>query len=168
MPAAELSEVLRNGEGLFLACRRGIVITSFVAMGCMVIVGLYQMGLIGHVPDPPLPMMNSNKVDSAPEAYNRVGLRMPDAFVGLISYAVTAALASSGGALRSQDWWRWAVFALAAKVLIDAFQAGKLSYEQWHVHQAFCFWCLLAALATFLAVPLVLPETIAALKRLFG
>lgn len=169
MNPEQLSEVLRTGEGLYLWCRRGLVVTSFVAAACMMLIGLYQMGLIRHLPEPPFRFFNADKVDAAPEAYNRMSLPMPDAFLGLVSYAVTAALVSLGGADRfERSPWLWIPLALGLKVLIDAFQAGKLSWEQWALHRAFCFWCLVAALATFVAVPLALPEFWAALKRLFG
>lgn len=162
-----LSDVLRNGEGLYLWCRRGIVLTSFIAGLCMMFVGIYQVGIIKHLPEPPLPRMDADQVDAAPAAYNRMGLPMPDAMLGLLSYAVTAALASMAGADRFERLW-WIPLALAVKVGTDAVQAGKLSWEQWAQHQAFCFWCLVAAFATFVAVPLAIPETIATVKRLFG
>jgi hypothetical protein len=57
---------------------------------------------------------------------------------------------------------------MGAKVLADAIQAGKLTWEQWAIHQAFCIWCLIAALATFVSVGLAVPETVASVKRLFG
>lgn len=55
---------------------------------------------------------------------------------------------------------------MAAKILVDAVQAGRLTWEQWSVHGAFCFWCLLAAFATFVAVPLAVPEATAAVRSL--
>ncbi|MBW3597082.1 MAG: vitamin K epoxide reductase family protein [Planctomycetes bacterium] len=169
MDPQALSEVLRTGEGLYLWCRRGMVITSFVAAGCMMFIGLYQMGLIRHLPEPPFRLFNADKVDAAPEAYNRMWLPMPDAFLGLVSYAVTVALVSLGGADRFQRWpWLLVPLLMGLKVVADAVQAGKLSWEQWDLHRAFCFWCLVAALATFVAVPLAAPETWAAIKRAFS
>lgn len=170
MDPESLSEVLRTGEGLYLWCRRGIVVVSFVAAACMMFIGLYQMGLIRHLPEPPFRLLNADKVDAAPEAYSRLYLPMPDAFLGLVSYAITAALAALGSADRFQrwPWWGWVPLVLGLKVLADAFQAGKLSWEQWDLHRQFCFWCLVAAAATFLAVPLAVPESWAALKRLFS
>ena len=56
----------------------------------------------------------------------------------------------------------------ASKVSIDAAQAAKLSWDQWAKHRAFCFWCLVAAGATFAAVPLAMPEAGAEAKRLLG
>jgi uncharacterized membrane protein len=161
-----LSEALRTEGGWILWCRRGIVITSFVAALCMMFIGLYQMGIIGRLPEPPLPRMNAEKVDAAPQAYSPMGIPMPDAFLGLFSYAVTAMLAVIAGPKRWETLW-WLPLLLAVKVLIDAFQAGRLSYAQWADHRAFCFWCLVAATATFAAVPLAIPEAYLALKRLF-
>ncbi len=167
MDPQALSEALRTGDGMFLWCRRGIVATSFVAAICMMVVGIYQMGLIRHLPEPPFRFFNADKVDATPEAYSRMFLPMPDAFLGLLSYAITAALASLGAADRFERWW-WLPLLLGVKVLADAYQAGKLSWEQWALHRQFCFWCLVAAAVTFVAVPLALPESWAALRRLFG
>lgn len=166
MNPEQLSEVLRLGSGLYLWCRRGIVLTSFLAALCMMIVATYQMGIVRHLIEPPLRFFNANKVDASAEAYGRMSLPMPDAFIGLVSYAITAALASLGGADRFERWW-WLPLLLALKLWVDAFQAGKLSWEQWSLHRQFCFWCLLAAVASLIAVPLSIPESWAALKRLF-
>ncbi len=53
MDSQSLSEVLRTGTGFYLWCRRGIVITSFVSALCMMLIGLYQMGINRHLPEPP-------------------------------------------------------------------------------------------------------------------
>lgn len=164
---AELSEALRTETGLYLWCRRGLVITSFVSILCMQIVALYQMGLVKHLIEPPWRYFNADKVDAAAEAYHRMGLPMPDAMLGIVSYAVTVALVSVGGPDRFERWW-WLPLLMGAKVLIDALQAGRLSWEQWAQHNAFCFWCLIAAASTFVAVPLAAPESWAAIKGLLN
>ncbi|MDQ4105633.1 MAG: vitamin K epoxide reductase [Actinomycetota bacterium] len=163
MKPEELSRQLREGRGKFLARRRGVASTSLVSIGSMALISLYQLGIIKHLPDPPLPRFDSDKVDAASEAYSK--LSMPDAPIGLGSYAVTLALVAMGGEDRARER-PWIPLALAAKVLVDAAQAGKLSVDQWKDHRAFCFWCLIAAGATFAAVPLVLPEARAALKQI--
>jgi uncharacterized membrane protein len=163
MKPEELSRQLREGTGKFLARRRGVVGASLVSIGSMALISLYQLGIIKHLPEPPLPRFDSDKVDAAPEAYSM--LSMPDAPIGLGSYAATLALAAMGGEDRVRER-PWIPLALAAKVLVDAAQAGKLSVDQWTKHRAFCFWCLIAAGATFTAVPLVLPEARAALKQI--
>ncbi|MDP8950327.1 MAG: vitamin K epoxide reductase [Actinomycetota bacterium] len=163
MKPEELSRQLREGTGRFLAGRRRVVGTSLVSIGSMALISLYQLGIIKHLPEPPLLRFDADKVDAASEAYST--LSMPDAPIGLGSYAATLALAAMGGEDRARER-PWIPLALAAKVLVDATQAGKLSVDQWKDHRAFCFWCLLAAGATFATVPLALPEARAALRHL--
>ncbi len=64
-------------------------------------------------------------------------------------------LAAMGGKNRVKEQ-PWIPLALAAKVGADALQAAKLTYDQNAKHRAACFWCLVAAAATFATVPLVL------------
>lgn len=85
MDPQQLSEILRTGDGLYLWCRRGVVITSFIAALCKQLIGLFQMGLIRHLPEPPLPLLDADKVVSAARAYSPLWLRMSDAFLGLVS-----------------------------------------------------------------------------------
>jgi hypothetical protein len=74
-------------------------------------------------------------------------------------------LAAMGGQARAKTH-PWIPLALAAKVALDALFAAKLTLDQATKHRAFCFWCLLAASATFAQLPLVLPEARAALEHL--
>ena len=92
-------------------------------------------------------------------------LSTPGAVLGLGSYAATMGLTAMGGQDRATER-PWIPLALATKVAFAAVQAGKLSLDQWTEHRAFCFWCLLAAGSTFATVPLVVPETLAALRQL--
>ena len=157
--AIQLSDELRKGVSRDLSRRRRIVALSLVASGSMAVITLYQVGLIKHLPEPPLPFMNADKVDASAEAYEK--LSTPDAVLGLGSYAATMALAAMGGADRVRTM-PWVPIALAGKVAVDVATAAKLSIDQWTKHRAFCFWCLLAAAATFATAPLVVPEAIAA------
>ncbi len=163
MRPRELSRQLRLGTGSHLARRRGVVGLSLLASASMGVITLYQMGILKHLPEPPLPGLEGDRVDASEEAYSM--LEMPDAPLGLVSYAVTTALAAAGGQNRNSER-PWLPLALAGKVGIDALQAGKLTYDQWARHRAFCSWCLLAAGATFASVPLVVPEAFSALRRL--
>jgi hypothetical protein len=159
----ELGDELRNGSGGDIARRRGVVCLSLVATGSMGLITLYQMGVIKHMPEPPLPRLDADRVDASAEAYSRFAT--PDGALGLGSYAVTLGLATMGGRDRARTM-PWAPIALAAKVAFDAFQAGRLSVDQATKYKAFCFWCLLSAASTFATVPLVVPETRAAIRRL--
>ncbi|MBA2242967.1 MAG: hypothetical protein H0W04_08785 [Chthoniobacterales bacterium] len=48
MKPAELSQQLRRDSGDFLEERRGIVVASMTAIGCMGLIALYQMGAKGQ------------------------------------------------------------------------------------------------------------------------
>ncbi|MBW3563625.1 MAG: SDR family NAD(P)-dependent oxidoreductase [Acidobacteria bacterium] len=163
--ASRLSRDLRRGESKYLKDRRGIVGLSALASASMGFIALYQMGIIRHLPEPPLPMMDADKVDASAEAYERFS--MPDAVLGLGSYAATMSLAAMGGPDRYRTM-PWVPLALGAKVAFDAANAGKLTLDQWTKHKAFCFWCLLAAGATFATVPLVVRELRAAGRAMTG
>lgn len=158
-----LSRHWRLGRGRSLEQRRAVVALSLVTIGSMGYISLYQTGLIKHLVEPPLPFLDADTVDASAEAYEKFAT--PDAVLGLASFGVTAVLAAMGGRDRAQAQ-PWLPLALAAKVLFDALQAGQLTVDQWVRHRAFCFWCLLAASASFAQVPLVLPEARAALRSL--
>jgi uncharacterized membrane protein len=163
--AARLSRELRRGDGEHLELRRRVIGLSLVSMGSMALIVLYQTGVIRHIPEPPLPGFNADKVDGSAEAYQILG--MPDGALGLVSYASTLMLAAAGGKNRARTA-PWLPLALTAKATADAAQAAKLTVDQWTKHRAFCSWCLLAAGATFAVVPATLPETRSALRNLRG
>ncbi len=163
MTPAQLSKELRTAEGDFLEERRGVIVLSLTAIGCMGLIALYQSGIIRRLPDLPLPLMDAEKVDASEEAYSH--FQMGDAFIGLGSYAATMGLAAMGPKNRAEKQ-PWIPLALAAKAGVDALQAGKLTYDQWAKHKAFCVWCLIAAAATFASVPLVMGEAAVAARQL--
>lgn len=162
MRAKDLSHELREGEGGFLTERRGIVALGLAAAASMGVIALYQIGILKHLPEPPIPGFDGDKVDASEEAYSH--LQIGDAFIGLGSYAATMGLAAMGGKNRAQTQ-AWIPLVLLAKTGADAAQAAKLTVDQWTKHKAFCFWCLLAAAATFAALPLAVPEALAALDN---
>lgn len=163
MKPAELSRQLRTGQGPFLARRRAIVGLSLTTIGAMGLLTLYQMGIIKHVPELPLPLLDADKVDASPEAYAR--LATPDAALGLAGFGVTLVLAAMGGPDRAARQ-PLIPLAMAAKIGFDVAVAAKLTVEQMTKHRAFCSWCLLAASATFAQAPLALPEARAAWRQL--
>lgn len=162
MEPEALSRELRLGTGDFLGRRRRVITLALIGAGAMMPIALYQTGVIRHLPEPPLPGLDADTVDAAGEAY--AFLATPDAVLGLGSYAVTLGLAAMGGERRAETR-PWVPLALAVKVALDAAVAAKLTRDQWTRHRAFCSWCLLAAGASFAAVPHVVPEARAALRR---
>lgn len=161
--ARELSRELRHGDGEDLRRRRWVTALSLVSIGSMAAVSLYQMGLVRHLPEPPLPGLDADRVDGSGEAYRK--LNTPDGVIGLRSYATTLALAATGGEDRARTH-PWIPLALAGKAAFDALQAGKLTRDQWTKHRAFCSYCLVAAGVAFATLPLVLPEARSALRSL--
>jgi hypothetical protein len=121
------------------------------------------MGIIKHLPEPPLPGLDADRVDASAEAYSRFST--PDGVLGLGNYAVTMGLAAMGGQHRAQEQ-PWIPLALAAKVAFDTTQAVRLFFDQKTKYNAFCSWCLLAAGSTLAIVPLAVPETVAAFRQL--
>src|SRR5207244_13433661 len=109
----------------------------------------------------PRPSLKSRKVDGSSAAYET--LAMPDAVLGLGSYAATMSLAAIGGKNRAKEM-PWIPIALAAKIAFDVANAAQLSLDQWTKHRAFCFWCLLAATATFAMAPLAWREAMSAVS----
>ncbi len=162
MRPEELSVALREAEGEFLRQRRAIAALDFVAAGALGVVALWQLGIIKHIPEPPpKSLFDAPKVNGSAEAYSYWGI--PDAFLGVASYAVTATLAAAGSPARARTAPYYPL-AMAAKTIVDAAQAGKLTYDSWTKYRAFCMWCLIAAGATFATVPLAFAEAKAALK----
>jgi uncharacterized membrane protein len=143
-----LSLELRQSRHPILKNRRRIAGLSLTSGASMMLIGLYQLGILRHLPDLPGRWFDAERVDASSEAYARFAT--PDAFLGLVSYGLTAMLAAAGGVRRS----RWIARALFAKVLGDSAFALKLTIDQWAKHRAFCVWCLIAAAATFASLPL--------------
>lgn len=161
MTPAELSKRWRTGAGEHLVRRRQVAGLTLAAIGSLGVVSLFQLGLIDHLPDPPFPGFDSDRVDASSEAY--AILATPDAVLGIGSYAVTLGLVAMASEERTVAR-PWLPVALALKVGFDALASAKLTRDQWTIHRAFCIWCLLAAGATFASVPLVVPEARSALR----
>lgn len=138
--AEALSTELRCGANRFLRLRRRTIKLSALAAGAMGAVSLYQTGVVRHLPEPPLPFLDSDRVDASGEAY--AFLRVPDAPLGLLSYGATLTLAAVAGADREREL-PWLPLLLAGKVVVDALGGVFLTLEQATKHRAFCSYCLL-------------------------
>ncbi len=163
-PAAEsVSDALRRGAGDFLDARRRTALLQTAAAGTLAVVGLYQFGLVEHVPELPLPGLDADRVDASGEAY--AVLHTPDAALGIASAGVSLVLAGMGGASRYRDQ-PWIPLALLAKTLADAAGGVYLTAEQLTKHKRVCSWCTASAALLLATVPTVLPEARAAWRAL--
>jgi len=163
MTPAELGSSLRHGSGADMARRRAMIGASLAALGSLGVIALYQLGVIGSLPDPPLPGFDADKVHGSAEAY--AILSTPDAMLGLGSYAATAALAAMGAPNRAITR-PWIPLALAAKVAFDLAQAGRLTLNEVTEQRALSAWSMITTGATLATAALVVPEARAAARRL--
>ena len=162
MKPSELSDELRNGKSPFLQNRRAIVALSLIGVGAAQIVSLYQIGIIKKLPDPPIPLFDSSKVDASDYAYKR--LATPDAFLMLMSYATTAWLAGAGREDRAKRNPLWTL-AMTGKIVLDILSAFQLAREEWGENKKLCAYCQLATLASVVSLFYALPETKKALEK---
>jgi uncharacterized membrane protein len=165
MNPRQLSHELREEVTPDLTNRRWIVGLSIVGAAMGAAVALFQTGIVKDLPDPPLPYIDSSRVDASDYAYSR--LDSPDAPMMLINYGVTALLATIGGKSRAADK-PFVPLALAAKTLFDSALALELTREEWKEQKAFCAYCQVATLASIASVALAAPEAIKAARNLFG
>ncbi len=156
---------LRDGTDPFVNGRRTVASLVLVSMGSLAVVALYQLGVFKRLPEPPLPCLDAEKVNGSAEAYRL--LHMPDAVLGLGSYAATLGLVAMGGADRAHTQ-PYLPLALAAKAALDTVQAAALTRKSWVRFRAFSLYSLVTVAATFLALPTVLPEAVAAWRKLTG
>ena len=153
--ASKLSKELRSRAEGSLPERRAIVTLSLIAIGAMSAISLYQMGVIRHLPEPPFPKLDADRIDASDEAYKRFST--PDAVMGIGSYAATMALAEMGGKDRALKQ-PWIPLAMAGKVAFDVGQSLRMIATQWNKFGAFCFYCLISAAATFGTAALTVKE----------
>ncbi len=159
MKPSELSRELRQGTSPDLAKRRLIVGLSLVGTLMAQIVSLYQVGLIKHLPDPPLGIFDSDKVDASDYAYKRFAT--PDGFLMLISYSTTAWLAGAGGEERAKTNPAWSLL-MGAKIALDLVSAAELAREEWNDNKKLCAYCQTATLASVASLALAIPEIVRA------
>mgnify|MGYP001552298927 CR=1 FL=1 len=154
---------LRSGHEASLARRRAAAALTALSMASLAAVALYQLGCFDHLPEPPLPRLDADRIHGSPEAYRL--LHLPDAVLGLGSYAATLALIAFGPAARARTQ-PWIPLALAGKGVLDAAQAAALTRKSWESYRAFSLYSLVAAGATFLVLPWIIPEAAAAARVL--
>ncbi len=165
MKPETLIRQLRTAQTPDLSRRRGIVGLSMVGAAAGAIVTLYQTGVIHHLPDSPLDIFDSDTVDAPTYAYKRGNA--PDAPAMLVTYGITAGLASAGGKNRAERY-PWLPIALAAKTAFDSLSALKLAQEEWSTNQKLCAYCQAATVASIASAALAIPEAIKGVQRLLG
>lgn len=165
MEPRQLSLELRKGNNPDLSRRRLIVGLSFLGGAMAEAVSLYQVGVVDKLPDPPIPYIDSNKVDAADYAYSFFDT--PDGFLMLLNYSITAALAGAGGANRATQA-PWLPIAMAGKTLLDSITALWLARIEWKDNEAFCAYCQAATVFSLVSFALSIPEANTAIRFLLS
>ncbi|MFC3688826.1 vitamin K epoxide reductase family protein [Aquipuribacter hungaricus] len=151
---SDLSQYLRTGRDPDLRRRRAVVGLSLLGLAGGQVVAAFQTGLLRRLPDPPGPF-DSDRVDSSDYAYRR--LQTADGLLMLVSYAVTALLAGTGGPDRPSTRPLLPLLS-AGKVAVDVVTRVVLAREEWRENRALCAYCQAATVASVVSLPLVLPE----------
>lgn len=121
--AGAVSDALRRQDGPHLRARRRVALLHMVSNAALSVVGLYQFGLLKHVPEPPLPGLGADAVDAAGEAY-QLG-HTPDSTLGIVSGGISLALAGMGGPQRVSEH-PLIPLAMFGKALLDATNGAYL------------------------------------------
>ncbi len=151
-----------TGDDAGLGQRRLAVGLTLVGMASMSAVSLLQTGLVEHLPDPPLPGFDSDKVNLSKEAFP---LGIPDGTLALLSLAANLPLALYGPTDRARRM-PWLPLLGAAKAVADSLVSAWYFYDMPVRQKAWCGYCIVGAFANFGILALSLPEARRALDAL--
>jgi uncharacterized membrane protein len=115
-----------------------VIMACGVALATLVPVALYQTGAIAHLPDPPLPVFDSDRITNSRAAHP---LGVPDSLLGLASFGATMGLALLARRNRT------ARTLLGAKLALDASAAAFNAGRQVFGFGQLCSWCTGTAVA---------------------
>ena len=149
-----LRRELQKSNKSDLNTRRAVIGLSLVGMAAMTAVTLFQTGVVKHLPDPPLPGFDSDKVNSSDTAY---ALGVPDGALSLTSLAANIPLAAYGGENRAEEM-PLVPIAAAAKASVEAVVAGWYFYQMPTKEKAWCGYCIVGALTNWGIAGLTLIE----------
>jgi uncharacterized membrane protein len=156
----QLRKELQEDGSSTMRRRRRIVGASLFGMAAMGAVSLLQTGMIRHLPDPPLPGFDSDRVNSSDIAY---ALGIPDGALSFASFAANVPLAACGGAARASTT-PWIPIAFAGKAMVEALVAAWYFYQMPAREKAWCGYCIAGAAANFAIAAMALPEAREALR----
>ncbi len=163
MPVSSLSALSPLGAAADSTAARGWTIAlSLVGLANMGAVSLLQTGVVRHLPDPPLPGFDSDRVNLSKTAFP---LGIPDGTLGLLSFAVNLPLAAYGPADRDRRL-PWLPVLATTKALADSLVSAWYFYQMPVHEKAWCGYCILSALANWGILALAMPEGRRALDTL--
>ena len=156
---------LQGDASAHMRLRRATAVVNLLGIAMMSLTTLLQIGIVRHLPDPPLRRFDTKKVNSSDEAYSYGG---PDSPINILTHSVNLVLASTGGPDRARTH-PWLPLLAAAVELPQTIIAAKYLFHQMpYVDKAWCPYCITDALTHFATLGLVLPEAIEAARNLAG
>lgn len=164
MQAAAIRDELRTSHTDDMDKRRTILLLSALGLVDFSIISLYQTGVIKKLPDLPLAIFDSNKVNASKGAYQ---FGVPDGPVSATVYALTMVLASAGGSSRSG---RKPVMdaLLGAAVAGNAGGALYYLYDMVFKQKKVCLYCVTGAAINIASAAIAAPLVKRSLKQIFG
>lgn len=164
MNEIELRDELRAGISEDLGRRRKIIALSTLGLVDFSIISLYQTGIIKRLPDIPLPVFDSNKVNAAKDAYM---MGVPDGPVSATVYGLTMVLAAAMG---SESTGRKPVLDVLLGGAIAGNAAGAVfyMYDMIFKQKKICLYCVTGALINFASAIIIAPVVIKGIKKLLG
>ena len=126
-----------------LAASSAAIAATTGAILSLLPVAARQIGMIKHLPDPPGSIFDSDRITTSRMAHP---FGVPDALLGLASYAVTL------GLLLATRHTAYANPLLRAKLNVDAAAAATNVVRQVVTFRRICSWCTATALCTAVVV----------------
>lgn len=137
------------GDGRFLGTRRAVAGLSALGAANMGLGALRQLGLIGELPDPPIPGFDSNKVLMSRQAFV---FGIPDAPIATLGLLANVPLALAGGRRRDERFPLLPI-GMAAKAIVEVSVAAWYLVQMRTKLHTWCAYCLLStSIMTTIAV----------------
>lgn len=108
------------------------------ALVSLIPVSMYQLGVVGSLPDPPSSIFNSERITSSKAAHP---FGIPDSLLGIASFSTTLAL------ILLARRHKQAKVLLGAKLTLDASAAAFNASRQVISFGKLCSWCTATALS---------------------
>lgn len=163
MNTLAIRDELRNGTAADLARRRKIIALSSIGLLDFTLISLYQTGVIRKLPDVPLALFDSNKVNASKQAYM---MGAPDGPISAAAYALSMVLASAGGSNQTNR-------PPVLDMMLSGVVAGNAIGGAWYLvdmitrQKKICLYCVTGAMINFTSAVIVAPLAKRAWKKLF-
>lgn len=163
MNISSVRHQLRKGKSKSLRRRRTIALLSVFGILDFIVISLYQIGVIRHMPDVPGKIFDSDKANGSKDAYV---MGVPDGPISLFLYALNIVLASAGG---SRTSGRHPIFDILSGGVIFGSVLGGIHYmlNMIFKQQKACVYCIFGALLNFAMIPPLMPELRKSLREIF-